>query len=957
VKLRAWILRKACAGVIGAGLAGSGLCVAAGPAIPASSAKVIGSGLKSESSENAPLALRGTALLDHAENIQGVDGNPAAMIDQREYGQVRNYFLKQIAATPAKREKLWQPDFSSRSAYESSVSEHRQHLRKMLGLVEVNPQKAEVAILAESGGVRVEEVKIALDGDFAAQALVFLPENSGRKAALIAIPQADESPEEFAGIAEGMTTSDWLRKLLGRGVAVAIPEMVERRSDHPLCLEAGGHDRRRMLWRLGFIVGRTLVGMEIQQVMALGDYLAAQPEIDRKKIGVWGEGQGGMTAFYAAAMDERLAGATVQDYFQQREESWKEPIDRLLYGQLNEFGDAEIAALIAPRPLTIVTQWGGPVNFESMRTEIGRARRFYRGLGMEDELVTKEEASGAEEASAVEAASMLRARGEENLPEITFRVSSKQTLAMRNEHFEGLYRYAQRLCAESDSVRTAYWKLASTPAQERPEKIAKLRKEEADLVGVIPGGNIPLHPRTLLIGETDKFLAYEVVLDTVPGVEAYGQLLVPRSVAGKVDKRLPAVVCQHGFGGAPKYVSGVGEDVETNDHFYHRFGERLAERGYVVFAPYLTVPEDPARASGENRADLVNPIVREAASLGMMRTSLELAKLHRIVDFLQSLPFVDENRIGYYGLSYGGYSATWMPPLEPRLRFTIISGHFNDWRQELTIPVEDNPSHYWKLPDEDFYNWNALNRFTHTELIAAMWPRPVCIEWGLQDGTTTPERHKQAWEDLKTKFVDPWNMVDKVVDEDYIGLHTIHGVGTFSFIDRWLRPERSAGRDYGCDGEHYCNQDVALGLHGYAPNSEIPYVTQQVDVTPESTIEGRFYVSDVSPELTGMELKVSRVGHPGDLVVELGSRENGSDLGELRLTEMAVYPNHDLWYELKLKHPIRLDPKKLYWFEVRSASGHAPQDSYMVYGPRPLGGTDYPHNFGLSFRMLTQNGK
>ena len=48
-----------------------------------------------------------------------------------------------------------------------------------------------------------------------------------------------------------------------------------------------------------------------------------------------------------------------------------------------------------------------------------------------------------------------------------------------------------------------------------------------------------------------------------------------------------------------------------------------------------------------------------------------------------------------------------------------------------------------------------------------------------------------------------------------------------------------------------------------------------------------------------------------------------------------------------------MDPKKLYWFEVRSASGYAPQDGYTVYGPKPLGGEDYPHNFGLSFRMLT----
>jgi len=909
------------------------------------------------SAVNAPLALRGTGLMDHAEVVEGVDGDPSNMIDQAQYDQIDHYFLMQIAATPAKRDKLWDVNFSSRAAYELSVKQHRQDLRKMLGLVDLRPQQPVVKVLFHDGGVRIEDVEMAFKGAFGVRALVFVPEDRAPEPAVIAIPDADQSPEDMAGIAEGMTTARWLRELLGRGVTVAIPEMVERRADHPLCQNAGGYDRRLMLWRLGFLVGRTLVGAEVQQVVALGDYLASQPGIDGKRIGVWGEGQGGMTALYAAAVDERLAGATVLDYFEQREGCWKEPVDRVIYGQLKEFGDAEVAALIAPRPLTVVTGWGGPVSFESERAELGRARRFYQGLGAGSKLVAREEASGAEEASTQEAAAMLGVEREGKLPEITFRVSREQILAKRNEHFEGLYHYLRGICAASGEVRRAYWKLDSTPPQEREQKVAKLRRELAHFMGVIPKANIPLNPRTLLIGETDKFLAYEVLLDVVPGVEAYGQLLVPRSVAGQVDKRLPVMICQHGWGGAPKYVSGVGTDLQTNDHFYNRFGERLAERGYVVFAPYLTVPNDPRSPGWIYRADIINPIVREADALGMMRTSIELAKLRRIVDFLQSLPFVDGKQIGYYGLSYGGYSAIWMPPLEPRLKFTIISAYFNERRKMLThVDKPGDHDHYWSLPDIDFYNWNLLNQFTDPELIAAMWPRPVCIEWGLNDPVTTPAWHREAWAEVK-KFADAWNMDDKILSDDFIGPHTIHGIGTFFFIDRWLRPQRSAGRDYGCNDEDYCNKDVAPGFHGYAPSSEIPYVTHAVDSSKKSAITGRFYVSNVSPEMAGMALKLSRVGNPGELVVGLGSREGESDLGELSLEAKEVSPGYGLGYDLKLKHPLRLDPRKLYWFEVKALAGATPQDAYTVYGPKPLGGDDYPKNFGLSFRILTTRGE
>ena len=942
-----WSLRKLRFEAISIGLVITASSLGGAQAQGANQANRMAASEEAKSSANAPIALKGTDLLDHPENMQEVDGNPDKMIDWNQYRQIEQYFLKQIAVTPAKRDQLWQPNFSSRNAYEESVSEHRRHLRKMLGMIELGPGKADVKVLQESGNLRIEEVKIALNGDFGVSALLFLPEGSNSKAAVIAIPDATQSREDFAGIAEGMKTAEWLRELLGRGVAIAIPEMVERRADHPLCLKAGGHDRRLMLWRLGFIVGRTLVGMEVQQVVALADYLAAQSGIDGNKIDVWGEGQGGMTALYAAATDERLAGATVENYFEQREESWKEPIDQVLYGQLNEFGDAEVAALIAPRPLTIVTRADQPAAIESVAAELKRTRRFYQGLGAQDKLTAIEVASGAEQTSALAAASMLESEREGDLPKITYQASREQILDARNEHFEALIRYLKRLCDESDAVRTNYWKLASTPPQERREKIAKLQRELSELMGVLPGQGIPLHPRTLLIGETDKFLAYDVVLDTVPGVTTYGHLLVPRTEAGNVRKKLPAVICQHGFGSAPKYVSGVGTNLEPETHTEHLFGERLAERGYVVFAPYMTVPEDPAA----NRADLINPLVREAASIGMMRTSIELAKLHRIVDFLQSLSFVDGQKIGYYGLSYGGYAAIWMPPLEPRLRFTIISGHFNDWKQEITA---EGPHHYWGTPDEDFYNWNVLNRFAHPELIAAMWPRPVCVEWGLNDAITPPEWHKHTWAELEANYIIPWAMTDKIVDEDFVGPHSIHGIGTFFFADRWLRPERSAGRDYGCNDESYCDLIVAPGFHGYAPRSDVPYVTQLLDSKQDSIIRGRFYVSSVSPELAGIKLKLSRTGNPGDLMVLLGSQEGGKDLGESRLSEQEVYPGYDLWYELKLKQPIALDPRKLYWFEVRSESGSAPQDAYTVYGPKPMGGADYPHNFGLSFQLLTK---
>jgi dienelactone hydrolase len=864
---------------------------------------------------------------------------PSDLLD-RQRQQISRYFLDQIAATPPKRDRRWQPCLKSAQAYRSCVSGHRDHLRAMLGMIPTKPGRARQEVLEAGKTIGIEDVTIPIAHGFDARTFLFLPSDLNRKPAVIAIPPANQSAAQFAGIAEGTTPAGWLTALLERDVAVAIPEIVERIADHPLCDAAGGKDRRHILWRGGFIVGRTLVGIDVQQVVAVRGFLAPLPGIDPRRIGVLGQEQGGMTALYAAALEPQFAGAAVLDYFQEREASWKEPIDRTIYGQLNEFGDAELAGLIAPRPLFIGSSPGATATGEGIESEFRRADRFYQVLGTHT-LMALPPTDDAMRLAALRLAAALQAVRTVKSASIA-QLSRRQIDERRDRHFEGLYKYVRSLDATSDQVRTEYWKLDSTPARDHARKATALRSALARLMGDVPVSGFPLHPRTALIGETEKFQAYEVFLDVVPGLEVYGQLLIPRAALDRNGDRLPAMVCQHGFNGAPKYITGMGADLQSNDTYYHRFGERLAERGYVVFAPYTTVTDE------------INPIVQMAASLGMMRTGVELAKLHRVVDFLQSLPFVDPTRIGYYGMSYGGYAAAWMVPLEPRLRFTIISAYFNDLRLDLTDTAQPHRG-FWGEPDEDPYTWNALNRFSHLELVAAMYPRPVCIEWGRSDPVTPPAWHERAWKEVG-EYAAGWSLGDRIEDDHFLGGHTTHGMATFLFIDRWLRPEISAERDYGCHDLSYCNWTLSPDLRGYSEDSKTatPFVTQVLDASPESAVRGSFYVSERSPAFSGMAFKVSRVGTPGDLAARFGTRPGGADLGTATIFSSDVGVEGDSWQPAKLARPMKLDAARNYYFEIRAQSGHGPQNGYVVYGPVPLGGADVRSSFSLSFRVLTQ---
>ena len=99
------------------------------------------------------------------------------------------------------------------------------------------------------------------------------------------------------------------------------------------------------------------------------------------------------------------------------------------------------------------------------------------------------------------------------------------------------------------------------------------------MIGRLPQPSPPANPRTRLIYDRPKFRGYEVMLDAWPGVSAYGILLVPKGIAA--GERRPVVVCQHGLEGRARDVA----DPKIDSAYYHRFAVRLAEEGFVTFAP------------------------------------------------------------------------------------------------------------------------------------------------------------------------------------------------------------------------------------------------------------------------------------------------------------------------------------------------------------------------------------
>jgi hypothetical protein len=184
---------------------------------------------------------------------------------------------------------------------------------------------------------------------------LLLEPRSGVRASVIALPDADQTPEQLAGLATGIPPENqFARRLAGTGIEVLVPVLIDRGthwSGHP---DFGRTEQthREWIYRQAFHMGRHVIGYEVQKVMAAVDWFSARPA-GKGKVGVIGYGEGGLLALYAAAVDPRIDVTLVSGYFRSRQEVWAEPIYRNVWALLREFGDAELSTLIAPRDLIV----------------------------------------------------------------------------------------------------------------------------------------------------------------------------------------------------------------------------------------------------------------------------------------------------------------------------------------------------------------------------------------------------------------------------------------------------------------------------------------------------------------------------------------------------------------------------------------------------------------------------
>ncbi len=505
---------------------------------------------------------------------------------------IGKYLDRALDESDRMRDDCWKVDYSSVDAYLKSVAPKRERLRKILGVVDPRVPFTDLeyvggprtpSLIAETDDYKVYAVRWPVLAGVEGDGLLLEPKGKV-VACVVALPDADWTPEMLVGLAAGVPKeSQFARRLAENGCRVLVPTLIDRKdtwSGNAALGKMTNQPHREFIYRQAYEMGRHIIGYEIQKVLAAVDWFCR--EKDHPPVGVYGYAEGGLLALSSAAIDPRIQAVVVSGYFSARENVWQEPIYRNVWGLLAEFGDAELAWLVAPRTLIVENSAaprvtgpprphdgrtgaapGGPLIVltpDGLGREQDRTLRFLAGA---DFMKGKEWfvhlALSAKPGFSVN--QLLRALGYdgklkgEDGPEPEDRRKDCDPDVRQHRQFDHLVDFTQKLVRDSAARREeSFWSKLDTSSLEKYEASCKpLRERFGDeVIGRLPPPTEKMNPRSRLIYDEPKWKGYEVTLDLYPDVFAYGILLLPKDV--KPGEKRPVIVCQHGRQGRPAGV-------------------------------------------------------------------------------------------------------------------------------------------------------------------------------------------------------------------------------------------------------------------------------------------------------------------------------------------------------------------------------------------------------------------
>lgn len=680
-----------------------------------------------------------------------------------------------------------------------ALEKKKQTLKSILGIIDSTNKTEDLelletlnkpALIYENKQYKIFKIRWNVVEGLHGEGLLVEPKEKPT-AQIIAIPPPDITPESFCGLTNDKTVS--MGKILADlGCRVIVPTIIDRKQGFSNNLEIPRKTnipRREFIYRMAYEMGYQINGLEIQKLLPLINWFSFKdPTIP---IGVAGNGDGAFQALVLSFLDNRIQSSWIDGYYLNRNKTWSEPLDRNIWNYLKYFSDAELVSL--SKASTLISGFSYPLYKGALKIEnLNQAApgtltaptknliieeneilvSFLKAMNSEKKVLFENTSSvltlaqlGAKFISTI---SNVKSALINEIPPVNMNFNPEAEERQQRQ-FNELISFIQKSWRKSDKVRQTLISKHDSSTVEKWEKSSEPLREyfSEEVIGKLPAATLKPNPRSRIIYENKDFTGYEVALDIHENVFAYGILLVPTKI--KAGEKRPVVVCQHGLEGKPTDVC----DPDKKTQYYNSFGAELARKGYIVFAP-----QNPYLGR-----DLFRELQRKANPLGLSLFSFIVQQHQITLDWLKTLPFVQPDKIGFYGLSYGGKTAMRVPAILKDYCLSICSGDFNEWVGKNVL-VDYHGSYMWTY-EYEMYEFNLGQTFNYAEMAMLIAPRPFMVERGHSDGVGIDEM--VGWEYAKVRrFYAFLGIPEKTEIEFFKGGHEINSKDTFAFLKKHL---------------------------------------------------------------------------------------------------------------------------------------------------------------------------
>ena len=241
-------------------------------------------------------------------------------------------------------------------------------------------------------------------------------------------------------------------------------------------------------------------------------------------------------------------------------------------------------------------------------------------------------------------------------------------------------------------------------------------EEYRRLLGWMPE-KCDLNPRLVERVQKDGYVREKVIYTVEEGEDVPAYLLIPDGV----EKPAPAILCIHQH--AAMFGIGKSEAAGRIGYPHGQYALRYCRAGFITLAADQRAFEERKRPrdwSGDRMA------VEELILAGRTMAGAFAYEAGRAIDYLQTRPEVDAERIGITGHSMGAMAALVTLPVERRIKAAVVSCGVNTYRGRIergeTMPGA------WLIP-------GIMRRYELTDIYAAAAPTPLLLCAGRRDGT------------------------------------------------------------------------------------------------------------------------------------------------------------------------------------------------------------------------------